>query len=534
MGKATQLRNLLQRKGLDFILEAHDGLSARIVEEAGFSGIWGSGLTLSASMGVRDNNEASWTQVLERVEFMSDATSIPILLDGDTGHGNFNNVRRFVRKLCERNIAGVAIEDKLFPKTNSFIKGEQQPLADPEEFAGRIKAAKDSQTDPDFCVVARVEALIAGWSMEEALRRAHIYADAGADAILMHSKKSTPDQVLEFTKRFESRLPVVIVPTMYFATPSSTFEQAGISLVIWANHLLRSAITAMQNTAATIHRDKSLFNVEGEVASVKRIFELQGAAELDQAEARYLPEVGTRTRAIILAASEDPEFGDLIKDRPKCMIEINGRSLLERQLSIVRGCGIRDITVVRGYRKERIAFDGVSNVDNDQFATTGAGDSLLLATKGAESGPLLVAFGDIVYRKHVLQSLLDDDGDFTVVVDLESKSPKAKPRGDYVTLSRVPGHRGMPDDEPIFLKRAALNQDGDGELIGLFRLSRQGAAWLAEAQKRILAAGAPRRLSITDLIQSILDAGHPVRVQPIWGNWVDVNDLKDLAAASRY
>ncbi|HMS18350.1 MAG TPA: isocitrate lyase/phosphoenolpyruvate mutase family protein, partial [Planctomycetota bacterium] len=104
MGKATQLRNLLQRKGLDFILEAHDGLSARIVEEAGFSGIWGSGLTLSASMGVRDNNEASWTQVLERVEFMSDATSIPILLDGDTGHGNFNNVRRFVRKLCERNI----------------------------------------------------------------------------------------------------------------------------------------------------------------------------------------------------------------------------------------------------------------------------------------------------------------------------------------------------------------------------------------------------------------------------------------------
>ncbi|MEE9464370.1 MAG: isocitrate lyase/phosphoenolpyruvate mutase family protein, partial [Candidatus Neomarinimicrobiota bacterium] len=129
MKKTTKLQSMLLSDDLEFIMEAHNGISAKIVQEAGFRGIWGSGLTISASFGVRDNNEASWTQVLDNIEFMSDATALPILLDGDTGYGNFNNARRLIRKLEQRGVAGVCIEDKLFPKTNSFIGGEQQPLA---------------------------------------------------------------------------------------------------------------------------------------------------------------------------------------------------------------------------------------------------------------------------------------------------------------------------------------------------------------------------------------------------------------------
>ena len=137
--KTAQLQRLLRSGGVEFLMEAHNGASATIVEEAGFSGIWGSGLSMSAALGVRDNNEASWTQILEVAEFMSDATTIPLLLDVDTGYGNFNNVRRLVRKLEQRQIAGMCMEDKLFPKTNSFIKGEAQPLADIDEFAGKVK-----------------------------------------------------------------------------------------------------------------------------------------------------------------------------------------------------------------------------------------------------------------------------------------------------------------------------------------------------------------------------------------------------------
>lgn len=287
--KTTQLRQMLQSDQLEFIMEAHNGLSAKIVEEAGFKGIWGSGLTLSASLGVRDNNEASWTQVLDTMEFMSDATTIPILLDADTGYGNFNNVRRLVRKLEQINVAGMCIEDKLFPKTNSFINSEQQPLADVEEFSAKIKAAKDTQQDPDFCVVARVESLIAGWELDEALRRAEAYYQAGADAILMHSKLKTADQILAFLREWQNKCPVVIVPTTYYNTPTSVYAEAGVSLVIWANHLLRAAIKAMQQTAAQIYQEQSISSIESQVVTVKEIFRLQNAAELEEAEQRYLP-----------------------------------------------------------------------------------------------------------------------------------------------------------------------------------------------------------------------------------------------------
>src|ERR1700744_4440190 len=239
--RSAKLRQMLLSPELEFLMEAHNGLSARIVREAGFKGIWASGLSISAQFGVRDNNEASWTQVVDMLEFMADASDLPILLDGDTGYGNFNNLRRLVRKLEQRGIAGVCIEDKQFPKTNSFLNGERQPLADVEEFAGKIAAGKDTQTDPNFSIVARVEALIAGWGMEEALRRAEAYRRAGADAILIHSKLSKADEILTFAREWGGRAPVVIVPTKYYSTPTGVVRAAGISTVMWANYLVPSS-----------------------------------------------------------------------------------------------------------------------------------------------------------------------------------------------------------------------------------------------------------------------------------------------------
>ncbi len=189
MSKTRQLREMLLSDELAFIMEAHDGISSKIVEEAGFKGIWASGLSMSAALGVRDSNEASWTQVLDVLEFMSDATTIPILVDGDTGYGNFNNMRRAVQKLCQRNIAGICIEDKLFPKTNSFI-GDGQPLADIDEFCGKIKAGKDSQLDDDFSVFARGEALISGggWGGGVGRGGAGGVAGGGSDLRLGHGR----------------------------------------------------------------------------------------------------------------------------------------------------------------------------------------------------------------------------------------------------------------------------------------------------------------------------------------------------------
>ncbi len=305
-------------------MDAHNGISARIVEEAGFKGIWASGLAISAQLGVRDNNEASWTQVVEMLEFMSDSTSIPILLDGDTGYGNFNNMRRLVQKLEQRGIAGVCIEDKLFPKTNSFIDGERQALGEVEEFCGKIKAGKDSQQDPDFCIVARVEALIAGWGLDEALRRAEAYHQAGADAILIHSKRSRPDEVLAFARHWQGRLPLVIVPTKYYSTPTAVFRKAGISVVIWANHMLRAAAAQMAAVAREVQSSETVVNVEDRIATVEEIFRLQGAEELAHAERRYLSAQQTDTHAVILAASRGQGQGmdAITENRPKAMVPI--------------------------------------------------------------------------------------------------------------------------------------------------------------------------------------------------------------------
>ena len=287
--RPARLRDVLDSRDLAFVMEAHHALSARIAEEAGFQAIWASSLSIAAAMGVRDCNESSWTQCLECVELMADATSVPILMDGDTGYGNFNNVRRLVRKLEQRGVAGVCLEDKQFPKTNSLLEGRPQPLAAIDEFCGKIKAAKDAQANAGFVLVARIEAFIAGYGLAEALRRADAYAAAGADAILIHSALTQPTEVLSFKRAWTGTLPVVAVPTKYWETPTAVFREHGFAALIWANHLLRSSIAAMQATAAAIFADQGLARVEPAVAPLSEVFRLQNTSELDAAEERYLP-----------------------------------------------------------------------------------------------------------------------------------------------------------------------------------------------------------------------------------------------------
>lgn len=290
MKKTTLLKGLVQSNRLEFIMEAHNALSAKIVEESGFKGIWASGLSISAALGVRDSNEASWTQVLEICEFMSDATKVPILIDADTGYGNFNNVHRLVKKLEQRDIAGLCIEDKIFPKTNSFIQGELQSLADIDEMCGKIKCAKDTQKDSDFMVVARTESFITGKGLDEALQRAYAYQESGADAILVHSKSEQSDEIEMFMRHWKSSTPIVIVPTTYHKTPTELFEKLDVSLVIWANHNLRACIVAMQQLCQQVMQEKSIANVEGKIAKIQEIFRLQRVDDLKQMEKCYLPD----------------------------------------------------------------------------------------------------------------------------------------------------------------------------------------------------------------------------------------------------
>ncbi|MBL4719978.1 MAG: phosphoenolpyruvate mutase [Alphaproteobacteria bacterium] len=534
MSKAARFREMLTQSSLDFIMEAHNGLSARVVEETGFSGIWASGLSMSAALGVRDNNEASWTQVMEVLEFMSDATSIPILVDGDTGYGNFNNMRRLVKKLEQRDIAAVCIEDKLFPKTNSFL-GSAQPLADIDEFCGKIKEGKDSQRDDNFSIIARVEALISGWGMDEALRRAEAYHRAGADAILIHSKVSDPGEILGFAKEWGNRAPVVIVPTMYYATPAQQFRDHDISLIIWANHNMRVAIQAMRDVSREIFESESLLGVEERISSVKEVFELTGNAELAEAEARYLPSRDAGYKSIVLAASRGAGLGSLTDDIPKCMIDVRGQPLLRRQISMLNDAGVQDVTVVRGYKKDAIDFPSIGVRDNDDFAETKELQSLACA-RDLLNGSCLVSYGDILFRPYMLDALLRAEGDIVIVADALWQDREQSSEGlvrDLVSCDRA-FSTDFLDDDPVHLTGAGASvspEDASGEWIGLLKLSEAGAALVGAELDAMAADGSLANGEIPDLLNRLIAGGHKVQVQYITGQWLDIDDVLDLARA---
>ena len=522
---------------LDFLCEAHNGISAVIAEQAGFKGIWGSGLSLSAQFGVRDNNEASWTQVLEMLEFMSDATRVPILLDGDTGYGNFNNMRRLVKKLEQRDIAAVCIEDKLFPKTNSFIQGQAQPLADIDEFCGKIKAGKDAQRDDSFSIVARVEAFIAGWGLSEALKRAEAYRQAGADAILIHSALGVPDEVLAFKREWANRLPVVIVPTKYYATPTEVFRDHGFSLIIWANHLMRASIAAMQQTARVLASDQNLLSVEDRVVPVAEVFRLQGAVELQEAEKKYLPLRHRGVQALVLAASRGRQLGELTELRPKTMVKIAGKPLLAHIVEALNAIGIKNISVVRGYKKETVDLPNLNLIDNDEFGETGELVSLLKGLQGIrQDQDLIVCYGDVLFNKYIAQILAESDEKFTVAIDTNwVESANRNRQADYVCCS-------MPHSRESFSAQVTLERIGDeiapaeihGEWMGFLKIGANEIDAVTEMAQRMLCDQSRRRAKLPELLNLLIENGSRIRVLYTTGHWLDIDSLDDVVHAGNF
>jgi phosphoenolpyruvate phosphomutase len=536
--KSTQFKKLLLSPRLEFICEAHNGLSAKIVEEAGFQGIWASGLSISAQFGVRDNNEASWTQVLENLEFMSDATRIPVLLDGDTGYGNFNNMQRLIRKLEQRHIAAVCIEDKLFPKTNSFLKGDAQPMADMEEFCGKIKAGKDAQSDPDFCILARVEAFICGWGLAEALRRAEAYHQAGADGILIHSALTVPDEILAFKREWGDRSPVVIVPTKYYSTPTDVFRQHGFSMVIWANHMLRAAIATMQTTARVLKKHENLLSIEDKIVPVSEIFRLQGAAELMEAEQRYLPKTSDHASAIVLAASRGDELGELTEDKPKTMVSIRGVPILSHIVDAYNTVGIKNITVVRGYKKEAVNLPNVTYVDNNDFATTGELHSLLqaLQAKGQHDHDIIISYGDVLFNSYIPQALLQEKEDFVIFVDSDWQEKTSYTRLGGFAECTAPNSRKAFNAQ-IHLKQLGTALPPDkihGVWMGFLKVSASGAKQLHTLLPELLAQPGNHKVGMATLFQQLLNNQQSIRVLYTVGHWLDINNLDDVVQAGNF
>lgn len=289
MSKAAQLRKCFREMPLVPIIGAHNPLSARLAERAGFAGIWASGFELSAAYGVPDASLISMTQHLDMARAINDAVDVPIVADIDTGYGNAINVIHTVQKYESAGMAAIVMEDKKFPKDTSLLAGGRQELLSVEEFEGKIEAAVAARRDTDFMIIARVEALIAGQGQAEAKRRGERYADAGADAILIHSKSKTPEEIIEFVNAWERSTPIVIVPTAYpQLTEQDIIALKKVKMVIYGNHGIRAAVTGMEQIFKQIRTDGGIQNVDNNIVPVTHIFDLQGVSQMKENEKKFL------------------------------------------------------------------------------------------------------------------------------------------------------------------------------------------------------------------------------------------------------
>ncbi|MEN5400012.1 phosphonopyruvate hydrolase [Achromobacter xylosoxidans] len=289
MHRHARFRQKLQAPVLMHAMSAHNPLSAKLAAEAGFDAIWGSGFELSASHAVPDANILSAGLHLEMMRAIAAVVDVPVIADIDTGFGNAINVAYVVPQYEAAGVSAVVMEDKTFPKDTSLRADGRQELVRVAEFQGKIEAACAARRDPNFCVIARTEALIAGLGQAEALARAAAYEAAGADAILIHSKQTTPDEVLAFIAAWSGRVPLVLVPTAYPQLREADIQALGkVGLVIYGNHAIRAAVGAMREVFARIRNDGGIHGVDAGLPTVRDIIDLQGDADMRELERRFL------------------------------------------------------------------------------------------------------------------------------------------------------------------------------------------------------------------------------------------------------
>ncbi|WP_218010521.1 isocitrate lyase/phosphoenolpyruvate mutase family protein [Actinomadura chibensis] len=281
------MARLLDQSGGLVAIGAHDALSARLGQNAGFDLIWGSGFEVSATHGVPDANVLTMSEQLRACQWMADTVRIPVIADCDNGYGNAINAAVTTRRFEAAGIAGICVEDSAFPKRCSFYEG-RRALVPAAEHALKIRACKQAQRSDDFVVIARTEAFIAGLGLDEALERARAYAEAGADAVLVHSKQAAPDELVAFAQRWSLPTPLVAVPTTYDQTSAAVLHDLGYRVVIFANQGLRTAIKAVEEGLALLRGTGRAADLRDRMVPLGRVFELVGLDDLRQDEHRYL------------------------------------------------------------------------------------------------------------------------------------------------------------------------------------------------------------------------------------------------------
>jgi len=285
------LRKKLEGNSIIKVGGAFDAMSAKLVENSGFDAVWAGSFAISATHALPDASILTMTEFFDVASNMSSTCEIPIIADCDTGYGGPSNVRHMVRKYENAGISSICIEDKTFPKENSLLENGKNDLLSEKEFVAKILAAKEARSNKNFIIIARVEALISGAGMDEALKRATAYENAGADTILIHSKQKTPDEIFEFADSWKGSVPLVVVPTTYDSVKISELESHKIKMVIYANQTLRVAHMAMTGLLNELIKADHISDVKDKISTMQDIFNLQEMYDIKNKEKKLEEEL---------------------------------------------------------------------------------------------------------------------------------------------------------------------------------------------------------------------------------------------------
>jgi phosphoenolpyruvate phosphomutase len=257
------------------IVGTHNALSARLVEEAGFDGCWVSSLEVCACRGIPDRNLIGSREMIEVAQQIRNATALPVFVDCDNGYGTDLAAARAARELSSCGVTGACIEDNAFPKRNSLLHDIDRELECVDSFCGRIQAMRDAAGD-EFMIIARTEGLIARQRLEDVVYRAEQYAKAGADMIVIHDNQNDPARYLGIARAWTHAAPLVAIPTACPDLTLSDLQNAGYSMVIYANHLLRAATRQMRLAAAQLRASGCPSDLANDISGVNDLLRLSG------------------------------------------------------------------------------------------------------------------------------------------------------------------------------------------------------------------------------------------------------------------
>ena len=553
--RVSFLKGILDKSGFVRVIEAHNGISAIIANDASltfednekseFDAIWISSLTDSAAKGHPDADILGFDSRLNTINEIAEVTNKPIILDGDTGR-DFTYFEYMVKKMERAGVSAVIIEDKIFPKRNSLDNTAKQDLEDPEIFSAKIKRGKEVAISKDFMIIARLESLIYGLGQEDALKRAKTYLLAGVDGIMIHSKSKSGKEVLTFSENYEKlckelgfRKPLVCVPTTYNMVTEDELREKGFNIVIHANHMLRASHKAMENVAKTILLNKRSFETDPICSPVSEIFRIVGFEDVVKKDKDEFAK--NKIKVIIPAAGRHSQLN---LEAPCCMLDINGKTILERQIEALKKINLKDIIVIRGYEKDKIGIPNITYYDNDEYENSSVLYSLMKAEKEMNDG-FIVIFSDLIFDENIIKKLLETEGDIVIAGDdsYQYHEHEIDKKLDLIVAKNKNNHlrkiNSGVENQVVMIGEDIRKESAQYEFVGIAKFSRSGADNLIKVyndcknkyKEKFHEADTFKKASMTDILQEMIYRGFKVVVSEIHKGWIEIHNIQDYKKA---